>query len=161
MNSRKVSSFLRIALISWTVVAMWLVMAYECNLRAYLMSVDFEPEINTDKDIFDQGVKLYFAREGAETIDALYQVSPLPEQRALYKEAKENEEDRFFTFDRGTVPFRIEDRIASEGKYILKKAGPIMENQGFNELVIFLPCPVLKWHHLKQCLCTHRWCCHA
>ena len=115
MDSREISSFLRIILISWTVVAMWLTMAYECNLRAYLLSVDFEPEINNDKDIFDQGVKLYFAREAALIIDELYKTSPLPEQRALYKQAKENEEDMFYNYDKGTVPFRIEDEIIREG----------------------------------------------
>ena len=40
--------------IIWLVFMFFATAMYECNLRAYLMAVDFEPEINTDLDIYVQ-----------------------------------------------------------------------------------------------------------
>ncbi len=39
---------------------------YDCNLRAYLMTVDLEPVVDTAKDIYDQGKKFYVQQEWSE-----------------------------------------------------------------------------------------------
>ena len=36
--------------------------SYECNLRAYIMAVDYEKPIETDQDLLDRKQPLYFIK---------------------------------------------------------------------------------------------------
>ena len=45
-------------------------MAYECNLRAYLMQKDYEDSIENDVDLYHSGGKLYFPKPFLATVDA-------------------------------------------------------------------------------------------
>ena len=50
IKSGRRSRFLDIFLVSWLFFSMVYIFAYECNLRAYLMAVDFEEPIETDQE---------------------------------------------------------------------------------------------------------------
>ena len=45
-------------------------MAYECNLRAYLMQRDYEDSIENDVDLYNSGGKLFFPKPFFATVDA-------------------------------------------------------------------------------------------
>ena len=58
--------------------------SYECNLRAYLMAVDFESVINSGRDIIELDRKVYFPI-GAGFLP-LFEGSPLEHNRMLAKQ---------------------------------------------------------------------------
>ena len=45
-------------------------MAYECNLRAYLMQRDYEDSIENDVDLYNSGGKLFIPKPFLATVDA-------------------------------------------------------------------------------------------
>ena len=49
-----------ILLVTWYAYTFLVHAAYDCNLRAYLMSADLEPVVNNAKDIYHQGRALFF-----------------------------------------------------------------------------------------------------
>ena len=61
-----------------------LLSSYECNLRAYLMSVDFERPVDTDQDMLDQKVKFYLPL-GTPFLHT-YLTSPIRAQREVGKQ---------------------------------------------------------------------------
>ena len=57
-NSRTdpLSFSVRLVYGSWLAATFFLLFSFDCNLRAYLMAVDFEPEVNSDMDMVKQGM---------------------------------------------------------------------------------------------------------
>ena len=49
-------------LLVWYVYTMLMHWFYDCNLRAYMMAADFEPEVDSSWDIYEQVLKLTFTK---------------------------------------------------------------------------------------------------
>ena len=71
---------------AWMAFVFIITSSYECNLRAYLMAVDFEPPIDSDADVLRLGRELYFPV--GTPLKALYETSPSVVQRALSDKVK-------------------------------------------------------------------------
>ena len=54
---------------------LFLHMSYECNLRAYLVSVDYEKPLDSEKDVLDMGRRLYLPR-GQTSLLSIFRDSP-------------------------------------------------------------------------------------
>ncbi len=57
----------RISVIFWLVYTNFLLMAYECNLRAYLVRTDFEDPVDSDLDLSRRGKVLYITGKESKT----------------------------------------------------------------------------------------------
>ena len=55
-------------------------MAYNCNLRAYLMQRDYEESIENDIDLYNSGGKLFVPKPFLPTVDAGGWMVVLPSQ---------------------------------------------------------------------------------
>ncbi len=55
----------------WFLYAFIIQAAYDCNLRAFLMSADFEPTVETAKDIIEQVKNRLFISYNAHVVNAL------------------------------------------------------------------------------------------
>ena len=68
----------------WMVFAFFVVQSYECNLRAYLIAVDYEDPINGNEDLLRTGHRLFLPR--GTNFDGIYAVSPFEAGRKVYEQ---------------------------------------------------------------------------
>ncbi len=66
VNGINIKLSLNIFLTAFYVYSFLLHAFYDCNLRAYLMSANYEPVANTAKDVYEQGKPLYIQIEYSE-----------------------------------------------------------------------------------------------
>ncbi len=97
----------------WLFAAYFLMAAYECNLRAYLMSVDVETAIDTELDILDQGRRLYLPK--GSFFVRQFKESPYEAQSQLFKTILK--EGLFESYVNGFPRFEFEKEMISK-KYI-------------------------------------------
>ena len=80
--------------ITWPWAILFLSSAFACNLRAYLITVHYEPEINTEADILALNRRLFLP---SGTIFAqLYGSSKLEVRKKLYAQVEER--DQWFRY---------------------------------------------------------------
>ncbi len=48
----------------WTIFALFMLMFYQSNLRAYMVTVDYEKPLNTMQDVLDSGKKIWLPNIG-------------------------------------------------------------------------------------------------
>ena len=105
------SSFL-VGWISWVLFVLVIQTSYECNLRAYLMKVDFETPVDSEQDLLDKGWKLWLPKGGV--FEYMFIISPKEALRKVGHQVIDNEQ--FFFYDQqGLTPIDLEKRIISEG----------------------------------------------
>ena len=81
---KKVRSKKKLLLLGfWMTFSLVLVASYQCNLRAYLMSENFEKVADTEADILDQNRGLYLPKDSA--LMMYFANSPNVDQRKIYE----------------------------------------------------------------------------
>ncbi len=85
---------------SWIAYTTFIMMAYECNLRAYLIKVDYEEFIDSDYDMWRSGRALYLPHNTAQL--EFFLESPIAHQRDLGLLALE--EDRIYHCSQAACP---------------------------------------------------------
>ena len=83
----------------WFTFVFLILTSYNCNLRAYLMAIDYEAPIENEEDVINQGRVLNLPR-GSPNID-LFKDSPVEVHQAIYQVVKvynhsEREQQRIF-----------------------------------------------------------------
>ena len=102
--------FPRIFYAFWIGYVFFLLAAYECNLRAYLMKTDIEAPINSVSDILRETKSLFIIRDSSFFIP-FFKYSPLAEYRKIY--AKIESEESYLTFERGSLSEESEKVLSS------------------------------------------------
>lgn len=87
-------------------------MSYQCNLRASLISTDYEPAINSEKDLLDQGKRLFLPLGQSSLLTSLRE-SPKESQQFLYKQIIEN--NQFFEYVNGMRTLEVEQAMIVNG----------------------------------------------
>ena len=104
-----------IFLIPWAAFVFFTDASYECNLRAYLMSVDFERRVDTALDLVQLDRDLFFPPGGTHNWHLLH-TSLDWAKRLVADRAKEKELFLHF-FDKGKLsPSLLEQHILNEGQ---------------------------------------------
>ncbi len=98
----------------WLTYSFFLLAAYECNLRAYLLSIDYDRPINDEKDIIREGLKLFVP--AGTGFPYLLLTSPDPLQRQLAEVM--HKEKNFVKFIRGYADVNFE-REMIEKNYVM------------------------------------------
>ncbi len=96
--------------------------AYDCNLRAYLMSTDFEAQVDSSKDLVEQGRKMYFYKAWDECShyeslpDELYEY-----EKAYAKQAYDNDQTVELVPEKHGwfLPMQFEKDMIEKGHVIL------------------------------------------
>ncbi len=68
--------------------------AYGCNFRAYLIQVDYEKSIDSDKELQEMGKSLYFTANGAQVL-LLHEIRQI---EAAFKETEQKNKKTLFFF---------------------------------------------------------------
>ncbi len=98
---------LRIFMAFWLIYCFFILAAYECNLRAYLLSIDYEQPINDENDIINQGYKLFLP--AGTGFPQLFLTSPNSQQRQLAETMKR--ENNYVKFIRGYMDVNFEKEM--------------------------------------------------
>lgn len=101
----------------WLVYALFMSMAFECNLRAHLIKVDFEKPIDTEQDLIDSG-KDWFIPQGTSA-ELMYKFSDAETRKILYQRAMERQ--TIVNYFRGIMDPEAEKRMILEGCIIRPK----------------------------------------
>ena len=102
----------------WVVFVLIIMSSYESNLRAYLMTADYEKPVDTEQDMLDRKWKLYLP-SGVPFKDMML-ASPIKAQRTLAEQVVDNlDEQEFFYDEQGLTPIALEKKMIQNGKLIL------------------------------------------
>ena len=71
----------------WLLYLLMLLSMYECNLRAYLVTVNTEPPIDSADDILSQGKRLFLPR-GQTALISIFENSKNLALQTLFKVSK-------------------------------------------------------------------------
>ncbi len=71
----------KVAVLFWIIYTTLVQMAFDCNLRANLIKVDYEEAIDSDFELLNRGKLLYFPRNTAQW--HFFMNSPLRHQQRL------------------------------------------------------------------------------
>ena len=109
LHSRKVF------LATWFYCGTLILYFYECNLRAYLLKIDYEPAINTEEDILAQD-RAFYLPIGAPFLNFICD-SEKQTHKTICKRVKEN--NHMFQYERG-YPTKAFDIVSSIIQLLLK-----------------------------------------
>ena len=89
---RRPSSSFAILNSFWFFYVTVLLFFYECNLRAFLVTVNTEPPIDNDQDVVEQGKKLFLPK-GQTSFISLYRNTKNPYQKQLFDVSRQIRRD--------------------------------------------------------------------
>eukprot|EP00095_Tigriopus_kingsejongensis_P012661 maker-scaffold22_size673200-snap-gene-0.15 protein:Tk12661 transcript:maker-scaffold22_size673200-snap-gene-0.15-mRNA-1 annotation:"PREDICTED: uncharacterized protein LOC101744071" len=97
--------------VTWAIACVFMTFAYTCNLRANLMAVALQKPVDTENDIIERNIPVYFPENTYLT--QAFTTSPLEIQRRIGEEAVKN--NRFFKIVGGTGDPIVAKKIVDEG----------------------------------------------